>query len=71
MLMLLSLSILCGCAYRNLYSDGQFVEQTNFIKLNHPEPEDYNPKANDLFKCPSGRWMKRCEWWCAEDIEGQ
>lgn len=71
----LTLVLLLGCARDSLYVRGQFreTEQTNFIKLNYPEPEDYNPKSDDPLmrgQC-SGNWIKRCEWWCEQDINGR
>ena len=50
------------------YDAGQFVQQTGFIKLNYPERDDYNPKAATR-QCQ--KWIKMCEWWCAEDLEGR
>ena len=70
--------ILClasfGCVSLAPYVSGQFVEQTGFIKLNHPEPENYNPKLNDplhpeYWNTQPSDWIKRCEWWLRRDLE--
>lgn len=56
------------------YCEGQFqtdVNDSNFIKLNKPEPDDYNPKLENWmrsFHC--NRWEKRCEWRCNDDESG-
>lgn len=74
-LLLIVTLLTIGCAGRNLYVPGQFVEQTGFIKLSHPEPEHYNPKLNDplhpeYWNTSDSDWTKRCEWWLRRDIEG-
>ena len=73
---ILLILILCGCAHVEFgkYCEGQFqtdVNDSNFIKLNTPEPDDYNPKLENWmrsFMCT--RWEKRCEWRCFDDELG-
>jgi hypothetical protein len=55
------------------YNQGQFDEHRNegFIKLNTPQSNDHNPLLDDPFasmKCPSGRYVKYCEWHCVDDL---
>ncbi len=65
--------IVSGCAHIELgkYCEGQFetdVNDSNFIKLNPPEPDDYNPQLEDWvksFRC--NQWVKRCEWHCVDN----
>ncbi len=68
--------ILSGCAHVEFgrYCEGQFqtdVNDSNFIKLHTPEPDDYNPKLENwiaYFMC--ARWEKRCEWRCFDEELG-
>ncbi len=69
---MLLILILSGCAHVEFgkYNEGQFqtdVNDSNFIKLNPPEPDDYNPKLDDFryFRC--SRWEKRCDWRCLDE----
>ena len=70
---MLLILILSGCAHVGFgkYCEGQFetdVNDSNFIKLNTPEPDNYNPKLENWmtsFRCT--RWEKRCEWRCLDD----
>jgi hypothetical protein len=72
----LLITMLSGCAHVELgkYCEGQFqthVNDANFIKLNTPEPDDYNPKLEDwarALRC--NRWVKACEWHCYDDELG-
>ena len=55
------------------YNQGQFSENRNegFIKLNTPQSEDHNPLLDDpwaILKCPSGRYIKLCEWHCVDEF---
>ena len=75
LVVILLILILSGCAYVEFgkYCGGQFqtdVNDSNFIKLNKPEPDDRNPKLDNwhAFRC-SG-WVKRCEWRCSDDDLG-
>ena len=70
---ILLILILCGCAHVEFgkYCEGQFqtdVNDSNFIKLNTPEPDDHNPKLEhwmSSFRCT--HWEKACEWRCSDD----
>jgi hypothetical protein len=48
------------------YNTGQFAADRNegSIKLNVPEPEDFNPRAKDVPFCV--HWVKKCEWHCVD-----
>ncbi len=64
--------ILDGCAYVDFgkYCEGQFqtdVNESNFIKLNLPEPDDHNPKLDDFRYARCSRWEKHCEWRCLDE----
>ena len=64
-----------GCTGLGRYNEGQFSpdRNPNFIKLNTPESDDYNPKLNDLlhpeyWNTQPSDWDKRCEWWLKRDL---
>ncbi len=75
LMVILLILILSGCAHVELgkYCEGQLendVNNSNFIKLNTPEPDDYNPKLEDLRFLSCTRWVKACEWHCYADELG-
>jgi hypothetical protein len=69
---MLSILILKGCAHVDFgkYCEGQFqteANDSNFIKLNPPEPEDRNPKLDAFRNFWCSRWEKHCEWRCLDE----
>ena len=69
---LFGILILSGCAHNEMgkYIQGQFqteVNDSNFIKLNPPEPDDYNPKLDHFRNFRCSRWEKRCDWRCLDE----
>lgn len=69
---MLLILILSGCAHVEFgkYNEGQFqmeVNDSNFIKLDPPEPDDHNPKLDDFRNFRCSRWEKRCVWRCLDE----
>jgi len=69
-LLIMSLALMVGCATTHPgfetigeYNIGQFEPQDGWIKLNTPEPDDFDYRSKDPF-CQ--RWYKACEWRCLD-----